>query len=190
MPKHRLGQRHHNHTNYLSLGEGAGTGAECCASTTPGLPGAVWGWQSTSRSLPTLEGQEYHIIFTFLRLQACHARSSGFDAYRTAEPRSPLAIGVSPRAWPKGSQVNKTLSIDFPAGSAEVFPTAFVSSSVQSILMLIWDAGERKRRGKSQCGQRKEIWYGFAKFRYSFFQSQGKKIDDATSLMLIDLLPA
>lgn len=36
----------------------------------------------------------------------------------------------------------------------------------------------------------KEIWYGSTKFRYSFFQSQGKKIDDATSLMLIDLLPA
>lgn len=52
---------------------------EAAEITSAGSPGAAWGWQSTSRSLPALEGQEYHVIFTFLRLRACHAtRSSLF----------------------------------------------------------------------------------------------------------------
>jgi len=44
------------------------------SNNSTGSPGAAWGWQSSSRPFPALEGQNYHIIFTFLRSQSCRAR--------------------------------------------------------------------------------------------------------------------
>lgn len=41
----------------------------------------LWGWQRSCTSFPEWEGQEYHIIFTFLRLEADCVRPSSLSRF-------------------------------------------------------------------------------------------------------------
>lgn len=102
VPKHHFGQRHLGHTNSISLGEGEGTRAQPIPLGLPAPEGSSGdnqhrqprGGQSTCPSLPVWEGQEYHIIFTFLKLQACRVSpSSLFRFWRLSNSGTQKSLG-------------------------------------------------------------------------------------------------
>lgn len=82
-----------------SCGEGEGTRAQPIPLPPQGSTGdnqhrQPWGRQSTCTSLPVWEGQEYRVIFTFLRLQACRVRpSSLFRFWHLSNSRAQKSLG-------------------------------------------------------------------------------------------------